>query len=1298
MNCRANVPETGIYPQVIRKLPIDRYFGLQEDQLGHSTQYGSTSVLLGFQRKSKKIKNSNILRLVAVVLFSMIGASSVMANPHEPAITQFVDNAARVPLRGNVSSFAVAQNDLGAVDDSVPTGTLYLLLGRSSSEQQQLDQYVLSLSTPGSANHGKWITPAEFGSRFGANDNDISTLKSWLESQGFKVEKVSQSKTVIGFSGTMGAVRSAFGTEIHRFKVGGAIRLANNTDPQIPAALVPVVRGVVGLSRIAPAKQFAGSSSPTAKAAVKARPELTFNDGGGKFVLWAVAGDAAVIYDTPNTAMNPAYTGSTFDGNGVTIGAIEISNLPSASLQDFANYRMLFLGNTPTQAAAYIPTVIVEGTDPGLNTAAGVSDWNGDLFNEAQVAIGDGEISQALAPGSKTILYVAQTVDQALQRAVDDNTVSILINNMDECESAIGAAGNAFLNEEYEQAAAQGITVVADTGNWGSAGCMEIGTATGYGFGVAGNASSPWDTAVGGTDFQVLYNPANVPQYLDTAYSGNAYVAGTAPYYTTALSYIPEGVWNNTTTVFTNFSENANPSDYAAPASGGGPSSSAVCFGSISSTDGTCSGTLSGYAKPAYQSSLTPNDGVRDLPDIALFSGAAGFGNPAPYPEWRTCQDAVVNRIEADCTNSADPDTGTPYGGTTAAAAAAAGIFALVEQSAGSRLGLVNPTLYKMFTTTPSAFHDITTSNNSVPCTSGSPNCGSNGYLEGYNAGTGYDLASGLGSLDVAKLVANWGNAGLDKTAMTLTAGTSASSLATSAISVTHGSTIYFDATVNPSSATGNVAITNNSGDQNNGSLGPFVLSGGSASFTTQALPGGTYMVAASYGGDANDLPSESNSISITVTPESTTLGLALESFDPTTGTITNNPTSITYGQELGLTVTPSGSAGVGKESVPTGSVNVTNGSTSLDAQPLDATGKTFIVIANTTSLTPGSDSLSVQYAGDASYKPNTSNLGVTVTKGAVTVFTTGLPTCTKLKSDWSVAPTCAVTAQVQTDSVGAAPTGNISLSFNGNSQTIPLTAVQYTTTAGVNVAGGEATTTAIDVSSYVGTYLPTWSATYGGDSNYQGGSSTSTSVQANEWVVSEPAGATFALTNSGAITVSPGGSGTSTVTITPTGGFIGQAVLSCTVSGGTGSETPTCSIPSAAPTISSSTAQTVTLTIGSTAATAAVMKNDSIFVTGGTGLAAFGGFLLCGLLIRKRRLAAAVLILLISGPLLFTLSGCGGSGAGGSGSSGSSGTPGTPAGTYTVTVSASNPNVTYNNGWVSNPITATTTVTLTVN
>jgi subtilase family serine protease len=98
--------------------------------------------------------------------------------------------------------------------------------------------------TLGSATYHQWITPEQFGARFGAADSDIQTVVSWITSKGFQMTRVSKSKTLIEFSGTFGQISEAFHTAIHRYEVNGELHYANATDPQIPEALAGIVRGL----------------------------------------------------------------------------------------------------------------------------------------------------------------------------------------------------------------------------------------------------------------------------------------------------------------------------------------------------------------------------------------------------------------------------------------------------------------------------------------------------------------------------------------------------------------------------------------------------------------------------------------------------------------------------------------------------------------------------------------------------------------------------------------------------------------------------------------------------------------------------------------------------------------------------------------------------------------------------------------------------------------------------------------------------------------------------------------------
>ncbi len=305
------------------------------------------------------MKNVKILSLILAAVTTLTVALPVVADPKRPAITLAVDDAKWVRLRGNIPSIVASKDDLGVVDDSVPTGALFVLLGRSSSEQRAYDNYVLSLSTPGSAVYHKWLTPAQFAEQFGANSKDIAAVTTWLQGQGFTVVKVNYAMTAIEFSGTMGSVKTAFKTDVHKFNINGAGYFVNISDPQIPAAFAPIIRGIIGLNRAMPGSEVR-ARLPVQQAFATAKPALSTGRSTIPELL-LTAGDAAVIYDTPNASLNSAYTGTTVDGTGVTIGAVELSNLATTNLQDFVQYRTTFLNNTVTQANAFIPSIVLEG-------------------------------------------------------------------------------------------------------------------------------------------------------------------------------------------------------------------------------------------------------------------------------------------------------------------------------------------------------------------------------------------------------------------------------------------------------------------------------------------------------------------------------------------------------------------------------------------------------------------------------------------------------------------------------------------------------------------------------------------------------------------------------------------------------------------------------------------------------------------------------------------------------------------------------------------------------------------------
>ncbi len=164
-----------------------------------------------------------------------------------PLIVGSVGGAATTTLSRNVPQQALAAEDMGVAPSSTPM-TMQLLLQRSPEQQYALKDFIAQEQLPGSPTYQQMLTPKQFANTFGLAGADLATLKSWLESQGFKVSRVDNGHLSIVFSGTAAEVETAFKTEIHNYKgEDGAIHYANSKDIEIPAAFASVVTGVAGL-------------------------------------------------------------------------------------------------------------------------------------------------------------------------------------------------------------------------------------------------------------------------------------------------------------------------------------------------------------------------------------------------------------------------------------------------------------------------------------------------------------------------------------------------------------------------------------------------------------------------------------------------------------------------------------------------------------------------------------------------------------------------------------------------------------------------------------------------------------------------------------------------------------------------------------------------------------------------------------------------------------------------------------------------------------------------------------------
>jgi len=955
-------------------------------------------------------------------------------------------NDKMVALRGNIHPMARPANDRGILQDQQPVTRIHLLLQRSTAQEAALQQLMADQLDAKSARFHAWLTPQEFGAQFGPADSDVQAVKSWLAAQGFTGLKVNNGKTLIEFAGTAGQVRNAFRTEVHRLSVNGEEHFANMQEPQIPGALAPVVKGVVGLHNFHPKSQMHRLGKFKRNATTgEVAPLFTFSDVNGTFYGVGPT-DFAKIYNTRSAG---------FDGTGVSIAIVGQSNI---DLQDVTDFRNIF-GLTPYTYSlnANCPAspcleVITNGPDPGLVSG---DEGESDL---------DVEWSGAVAPGANIIFVTTEFsatdgfggVDSSAEYIVDNSVAPIMSESYGSCEANLGSGGNAFYSALWQQAAAEGITVVVSAGDNGSAGCDDPNSENSatLGLGVSGLASTPYNVAMGGTDFNQSGLQTNYWVSLNSVDGKQL----------SAKGYIPEMVWNDSC------------------ASTATPSALTVCASATTTSTTDPLNIVAGsgapsavYAKPAWQASgITgmPADGKRDLPDVSLFSATGR--NKSFFIVCESDQDITG---DTGC-NLTTFSTTAPFhdfqavGGTSAAAPSFAAIMALINQKTGQRQGNANVELYALAktetfsscdsgnTSAPSTciFHDITSSNstdnltpnlnNSVPCAGASTNCSKttasgigvliSGGNPAFTAGVGYDLATGLGSVNATNLINGWTTASATGTVPTVT-------LSPASVTGTAGTVsgnLTGTVTGSGGTPTGIVILENAT---TNAPLTSTVLSSGAYTIPAALLPGAsaTYTVKAHYSGDATFAPKDSGTISVTLIKQASKVLVSFVTFDASNNPILNTSSqSVQYGSPyiLRIDVTNAGGTACQDSSgnvnfiCPTGSVSLLDGGNPLkdfpNAQTANASSNARLndrgfAEDQPIQLNVGPHPITATYAADLTSSYNSSaasnTLSVTITQATTT--TAVVPSTTIVASGGSVTLTATVSSNSNSSQ---GPTGTV--------------------------------------------------------------------------------------------------------------------------------------------------------------------------------------------------------------------------------------------------------------------------------
>jgi len=740
------------------------------------------------------------------------------------------------------------------------------------------------------------------------SDADLAKVKSWLKQQGFSIGSVSTSKNRITFSGTAAQAEAAFGAKLNYYSVDGTKVFAPSSELTIPAALSSVVRTVANLSSIRPKPRV--TIQPKSVQA-----NFTSSTSGYNYLT---PKDVATIYNI-NEAYSAGYTGA-----GQSIAVVGQSYVYISDVENF-------------QSAAGVTTkdptlVLVPGT--GSSAVSSGDEVESDLDLEYTSGIATDATIYFVYTGSSTNYGVFDAIVYAIEKDISP----IISISYGACETALSSTEYTYYNEYFAQAATQGQSLIAAAGDSGSTDCYDftnLTTTQRKALAVDFPASSQYVTGLGGTEF-----PAAdlITSSGGTGANASTYWATSSSTPSTALSYIPEQVWND-------------------------DSSS----GGISSGGG---GTSTLTARPSWQTGVTgiPSGSYRLVPDISLASSPS-------YPGYLYCSsDSTSTGITGSCSNGFRDSTSSGYltvaGGTSFASPIFAGMLAIINQQQNSTgQGVVNSTLYQMAAvsslypttaTTGYPFHDTTSGSNA--CTAGSTYCSSAGS-SAYSTTTGYDRATGLGSVDLYQLMSWWSTYN-STSAAALVASTTTLSAATTTPTSGTGDTITITVASGSTSSTAAPTGTLTLLVDGSSVTAPTLTVGTTTStaiYSFSSTTSGAHVIVAKYSGNSTYAASTGSAV---VTIGSST----------TTGTGSGGSGSTT------VTVTPSGSY--------TGTVDFTLSSTSSDIQNYACYSISSATISSTTAV---AETLNI-YTGVANCT------GTSIQSGKVHAFKSG--TTTKISSN----------------------------------------------------------------------------------------------------------------------------------------------------------------------------------------------------------------------------------------------------------------------------------------------------------
>jgi len=1063
-----------------------------------------------------------------------------------------VDNSKRTTLTGHVPSTLRTAKDMGRIDGKTQAQHLVLVLKSSDDQERELRKVLDEQQDKSTANYHQWLTPDQFGEHFGVDSSDIAKVSDWLASQGFTVEDVSKSKRVLHFSGTTSQIESAFKTEMHTYTVGSETHVSNNSEISVPTALRPVIGGL-SLNNF-----FRKGHMGQVRRVSDAKLSPDYTNGATSYVGPA---DFATIYNT-----QPMLTAGT-TGTGSSIAVVGRSDI---LLSDVQTYRQLF--GLPVNDPIFIHAGQDNGVEPGDDGESDLDvEISGGIAPNAKVYFVIGTPTFLVDGITNSIEYIVEnnladimSISYGSCESVEGDGGNAF--NMQAFEQAAAQGISVFVaSGDNGPAECDDSNDTYETGGYATG----AESSTPYSVSVGGSefyengaASTYWSPTTNPTTQESAltyipetpWNEAKGADKSSTTGSGLSGLwsdsGGISAYYLTPSWQRGPGVPTTDPTLtggdwLVSYNLTTPGSGYiTAPTvtfTGGGcatepAATSTISGGAVSdltfSRQGfgcTTAPTVAFTAAPSGGTTAVMTVGIGPMQNIPpIVSGVPHRYTPDLVLNAAAEHDGTLFCSEGVCeiTSSGQLADAGIVGGTSVAAPSMAGVQALINQANGGRQGAPNYIYYTLaaaqsatgcnsslppLAATGCAFHDITVGDNLI-C--GTSTCSSTVTTKiGFTAAAGYDMASGLGSVNAANLSSQWKSVVFNSTSTTLHL--------SKTTAIAQGGSVTFTGTVAPGSGsgvpTGDVAFILSSGaflqtvNVNTGSWsggGPFATldSSGNYSATLTNLPAGTYTVTARYAGDQTYASSLSSSVSVTASKGTATVTITPEYFADTTLCSLSFVNTYIYGQFAWIPAAVTSNSGSG---VPTGTVTITVDGATYATLTLDPNGNGYLaagaisaasclygyMYAQGPTLTGGTHVIGASYSGDSTFGPTTAT-PVTITVTPLAVTPTLAASSVNITAPTPVTFTATLTATALS---GSSP------SSTGPSGTVTFTDATTSTVLGTGTvtsvelnSGGTYSftgTTALTTSAITATGAHVITASYGGDKNFAATSSASVTV-----------------------------------------------------------------------------------------------------------------------------------------------------------------------------------------------------------